>query len=252
MGMKKQIISVIVKIKCNPEILKKTIIILITSCVLIFSTISYFGQNKDDNSSPEIITSENEQQKSGYEDSSDKIETELNKENLAEVNEKIDAVIYVDIEGAIKNPGVIKLKPDTIVMDAIEAAGGLTSEANTKYINRASKLSDGDKIYIPTEADIINPDNQELFGNSSGFINSGTSGTGSNLSSDKNSTDAKININTADSENLQKLTGVGPATAQKIIDYRESYGKFSSLEDLMNVSGIGEKTFAKMKDHIEV
>lgn len=135
--------------------------------------------------------------------------------------------IVVDVGGSVKNPGVIKLPLNSRVIDAVVLAGGLSEPADTKRVNLAAILSDGEKIYIPS----IN----EVLEESSGEGESGL-----------------VNINTANSETLQKINGVGPSTAEKIISYRTSNGQFKKIEELMNISGIGEKTFAKFKNQITV
>jgi len=143
--------------------------------------------------------------------------------------------IYVDIAGAVKKPGVLKLEEDTRIYQAIEISGGLMAEADVSTINMAAKLKDENKIYIPEigeKLDIsINNNSQSI------------SGTGNNI---------QININTANSQELQELSGVGPSTAEKIIEYRELHGSFQKIEEIMNVSGIGVKTFDKFKDKIYI
>lgn len=159
-------------------------------------------------------------------------------ERIAE--EQSNAIIYVDIGGEVKNPMLAELPEGSRVDDAIKAAGGLTDKADITEINRAAFVEDGEKIYIPARID-----EDELAFNEGG--EGVTSDSGSLVYSD-----GKININTADAEELQTLTGVGPVTAQKIIDYRKENGRFSSTEDIKNVSGIGDKTFEKLKDDIRV
>lgn len=147
--------------------------------------------------------------------------------------EPVPIMIMVDVGGEVVNPMVVELEEGSRVEDAIKAAGGVTGNADLTEINRADFLDDGDKILIPSKQ-------QE--GSS---FDSGVKGSGYSLYSDD-----RININTADSEELQMLDGVGPATAQKIIDYREANGSFKKIEDIKNVSGIGDKTFEKLKDDI--
>ena len=142
------------------------------------------------------------------------------------------AQIYVDIGGQVKNPGVYTVKEGTRVFEVIEKAGGLTEDAFIEQINQAEAVTDGQKIVIPSSEDA----QQSLMPQTaSGKDSSGL-----------------VNINSADSETLQEIPGVGPATAEKIIAYRTENGRFSSIEDLKNVSGIGDKTFEKMKDKITV
>lgn len=136
--------------------------------------------------------------------------------------------IVVDVGGAVKNPKVIELNEGCRISDAIAAAGGLKENADLTNINRAAVLTDGEKLYIPSDGE------NELV---AGMTDAGNS---------------KVNINTATSEQLQTLNGVGPATAEKILDYRSSNGSFKTIEDLKNVSGIGEKTFEKLKEHIAI
>lgn len=142
------------------------------------------------------------------------------------------AQIYVDIGGQVKNPGVYTVKEGTRVFEVIEKAGGLTEDAFIEQINQAEAVTDGQKIVIPSSEDV----QQSLMPQTaSGKDSSGL-----------------VNINSADSQTLQEIPGVGPATAEKIIAYRTENGRFSSIEELKNVSGIGDKTFEKMKDKITV
>lgn len=142
--------------------------------------------------------------------------------------------IYVDIGGQVKNPGVYAVEDGARVFEVIEKAGGLTGDAAVDQFNRAETVTDGQKIWIPSEEELAEE------GGGTGPAVSGAAANG------------KININTADSQTLQEIPGVGPATAEKIIAYRTEQGRFSSIEQLKDVSGIGEKTFQKMKDKITV
>lgn len=158
---------------------------------------------------------------------------EVQSEDQAESDGKTAAAqIYVDIGGQVKNPGVYTVKEGTRVFEVIEKAGGLTEDASIEQINQAEAVTDGQKIVIPSSEDV----QQSLMPQTaSGKDSSGL-----------------VNINSADSQTLQEIPGVGPATAEKIIAYRTENGRFSSIEDLKNVSGIGDKTFEKMKDKITV
>ncbi len=158
----------------------------------------------------------------------------------AENNEKEEVesffdenLIIVDIDGAVANPMVIELPPDSRVEDAIIEAGGLRGDADVSNINRAAVLSDGEKIYIPStkeEVDGVMAGQAPLEGNHSPLVN----------------------INTADETILQQLNGVGPATARKIIEHREKNGRFVSPESIMDVSGIGEKTYEDIENDITI
>jgi competence protein ComEA len=150
------------------------------------------------------------------------------------------ATIFVDVAGAVRDPIVAELPAGSRVDDAIKAAGGLAADADMRTVNRATPLNDGDRVYIPAEGEaeaaLAVP---ESAATAAGGTPSAAQG-------------GKVNINTADSDTLQTLNGVGPATAQKIIDHRESHGLFASVDDLTDVSGIGEKTLEKLRPYITV
>ena len=134
--------------------------------------------------------------------------------------------IYVYVCGQVNNPGVVCLSMDARVYQAIEAAGGLTNEAAIGLINQAELLTDGQMVYVPME--------------------------GEDYTIAVSESDSKININTAGKDALMTLPGIGESRAQDIIDYRESTGGFQTIEDVMQVSGIKEAAFEKIKDYIKV
>ena len=146
------------------------------------------------------------------------------------------AKIYVHVAGEVKNPGMVELESDERVAVAIEKAGGATENAQLDSINLAKKCEDGEQISVPSKV------STETSGVSSAETADATTSSTSN--------NGKVNINTADASGLQQISGIGPSKAQKIITYREQNGKFKSVEDLTNVSGIGEKTLASIKDQI--
>lgn len=142
--------------------------------------------------------------------------------------------VKVEIKGEIQKPGVYSMSYGSRLEDLILKAGGLTEKADKEKLpSLAKKLRDEECIIIPDK-------------NSAPAatvpVSSTTGGSGSDL----------ININTGNQAELEKIPGVGPVTAQKIIDYREKHGDFQSIEDMKNIGGIGEKTFEKMKDKITV
>ncbi len=141
--------------------------------------------------------------------------------------------LVVHVDGAVAVPGVYELPEGSRVNDAIECAGGLAADADTSGINLAATIQDGEKIYVPAEGEEVS---------STGSVSSDLGGSSSAASSS-----GLVNINTADATELQLLPGVGEATAAAIIEDREANGPFSSPEDIMRVSGIGEKKFAKME-----
>lgn len=166
-------------------------------------------------------------------------------EIISEEEEAEKKEIFVDVQGAVERPGLYKLSSDSRVNDALVVAGGLNIEADrewfNKNINLAQKLSDGIKIYIPTKEEA----EKEGLGT---LGSSGSLGSGEVIGV----TTGKININTASKSQLESLPGIGPAFAQRIIDYRNSNGPFGKVEDLVKVSGIGEKTLEKIKDKITI
>ena len=164
------------------------------------------------------------------------------------------AMIYVDVCGAVANPGVFQLAAGSRVFQAIEAAGGYLPEAALTCVNRAGVLTDGQQLYILTQEEMERQgrDPVEMAGASDGQMN-GSAGTGQNTGMTAQvQQDNRININTADEAQLTMLTGIGATRAQAIIAYREENGPFAAIEDIMNVQGIKEGTFAKIKDEIVV
>ena len=164
------------------------------------------------------------------------------------------AMIYVDVCGAVANPGVFQLAAGSRVFQAIEAAGGYLPEAALTCVNRAGVLTDGQQLYILTQEEMEQQglDPAEMAGASDGQMN-GSAGTGQNTGiAAQAQQDNRININTADEAQLTTLTGIGATRAQAIIAYREENGPFAAIEDIMNVQGIKEGTFAKIKDEIVV
>jgi competence protein ComEA len=159
------------------------------------------------------------------------------------VEREAEAHFVVHVDGAVGEPGVVELTgTDLRVYDAVGLAGGLLDDADTSQVNLAEPLSDGAKIHIPREgeqAEQPEGSQQPLAGQAQ---TSGATGSGQAT--------LLVNINTATSEELQTLSGVGEATAQAIIEERQRGGPFAAPEDLMRVPGIGEKKFAKVKDSI--
>ena len=150
----------------------------------------------------------------------------------------VDTEVYVDVDGAVASPGVYRLKDGARVAQAIDAAGGLTPDADVTGLNRASKVADGQKIYVPKVGE------QQANASGGGSDDSAVSTSGVSDSA------GLVNINTASAAELQTLSGIGPSMAQSIIDERTKNGAFASVDDLMRVSGIGEKKLAKIKDCI--
>ena len=159
-------------------------------------------------------------------------EKEVKKEEKEESTEQ--DLITVDVKGAVKSPGIYDLPVGSRVHDAVQKAGGLTEEADSKSLNLAQKVSDEALVYVPSKG-------EEAASQQTG------SGTPPSTSKDK-----KVNLNKASLEELKQVKGLGGKRAQDIIDHREANGKFKSVDELKKVSGIGAKTIEKLKDYVTV
>ena len=159
-------------------------------------------------------------------------EKEVKKEEKEEPLEQ--DLITVDVKGAVKSPGIYDLPVGSRVHDAVQKAGGLTEEADSKSINLAQKISDEALVYVPTKGE-------------EAASQQAASGTTPSTSKEK-----KINLNKASLEELKQVKGLGGKRAQDIIDHREANGKFKSVDELKKVSGIGAKTIEKLKDYVTV
>lgn len=162
-------------------------------------------------------------------------EKDLDSVNKVDVKREI----YVDIGGAVTKPGVYKVNTGTRLFQVIEMAGGLLGNAITDDINQAKEVFDGEKVIIPDET------SQKI---STEVSNENNRNYGNNISE----ANGKININSADSATLQEIPGIGPSKADKIIEYRTNVGPFKTIEDIKNISGIGDKTFETIKEFIIV
>jgi len=162
--------------------------------------------------------------------------------------------IRVDVEGAVKKPGLYTFAQGTRVGDAIERAGGMKASAAKGAINLAQVLDDGVQVYVPTKAEAraqgTGGSAQGATAGSSGSGAVGSAASGASAGAQTGGSADKVNLNTATLEQLQTLPGVGPVLAQSIVDYREQTGPFGSVEDLKKVSGIGDTRFARLKDSV--
>lgn len=155
-----------------------------------------------------------------------------------EDEEKEEEKIIIHITGEVEESGVIELEKGARISDAIEEAGGATEEADLSNVNLAYSLSDGQKIKIPN----INEENEETIIEEKAGKNIIIEGNNKN--------DEKTNINTANQTELETLPGIGPSIALKIINYRNEHGKFEKIEDIKNVSGIGDSKYENIKEYI--
>lgn len=189
---------------------------------------------------------------SSEEDSEEDSEGDSKEDSKDPEEEKEAELVFVHVCGAVVSPGVYGMEAEARVYEAVSCAGGLREDAAGEAVNQAQKVTDGERIYIPTreeveagltlqaETDMIQPEK------------------GANGSTDEvggvrtGNTDGKLNINTASFEELKTLNGIGDTRAESILKYREEHGGFQTIEDLMNVEGIKEGVFEKIKDRITV
>lgn len=159
-------------------------------------------------------------------------------EKLTTAEPEVISTYKVDVKGAVQKPGVYEFTTGDRVTDIIQKAGGFKNEADSKQVNMAQLVEDEMVIYIPAKGEMVDTSNQTV-AESSG-----------NVAADK--TDGTINLNKATSEELQELPGIGPSKATAILQKREELGSFKNVEDLKEVTGIGDKTFEKLKELITV
>lgn len=162
-------------------------------------------------------------------------------DNIADTAENISAddKITVYVSGEVTSPGVVTLGKDSRIKDAVAACGDFTPLADKGRINLAQKLTDGMQVNVPALAQNSQPTADNRAANAPSAAKDGSNA-------------AMVNINTATKDELDTLPGVGPATAEKIIEYRETNGYFKSIEDIKNVRGIGEAKFSKMQSRIQI
>ena len=153
--------------------------------------------------------------------------------------EKEENEIIIHITGEVENEGIVKIDKNSRLADVIEEAGGTTKDADLSKINLAYEVKDGQKIYIPNVEEELEEE----------YI---TDDAGEGVLPEENIKSEKVNINTAKQTELETLSGIGPSTALKIIDYRNENGEFKSIEDLKNVPGIGDSKFEAIKEDISV
>ena len=169
-----------------------------------------------------------------------------------------EETIVVHVSGAVNIEGIVELEAGSRIANAIEKAGGVKENADMTDINLAYPLEDGMKIHIPTKEETgANKNNENTLAesyvtSSSGGVNSKEATNSTQGNSTTSTSSKKVNINTASQEELDSLPGIGPSIASKIIDYREQNGKFNSVEEIKEVSGIGEAKYEKIKDSITI
>lgn len=240
----KKIITKIKKIDKDYVIIGVIVIAVIIFMIINLGKIKEF-ENKDNDKITNVessINTENDKNEENKEQKDDNSKEQI-------VN---GGGIFVHIDGYINNPGVYEIKENDRIKTLIDKAGGFKEGYSIKNINLAAKLSDGDKIYIPSVSEEKNSEN-----NNNNNININSSGKGQNVKTDRNNVsimknNSKININTANISELKQITGIGESTANKIIDYRENVGKFKKIEDIKEVKGIGDAKYESLKNKITI
>lgn len=167
------------------------------------------------------------------------------KADVVSEDEAVSKYIFVDVCGAVNVPGVYQMAEGSRIFHAIEMAGGFAGDAARDIVNQAEVLSDGQQIRIYT-----NQEAEELKLGEGQSLMAGSSGTGADAGQSQEN--ALVDINQADKDTLMTLTGVGASRAEAILAYRQQHGGFSSIEELMQVDGIKEKIYEKLKDKITV
>lgn len=222
-------------IKINKPILITLIIILLL--------IGYYIYYQNSNIYKEFETSSNKEELLPYENEQEKNEEQEEISNQEETIEDVE-IILVHITGEVKNVGVVELEKGARIIDAVNKAGGFTEYADTEEVNLAYELSDGIQIYIPGKKEDIDNNERKYI----------TTNSGDNVVMEEKrmeeSNNILININEATQTELETLPGIGPSIALKIISYREKEGKFLTIEDIKNVSGIGDNKFENIKELI--
>ena len=172
--------------------------------------------------------------------SNSKTESEKASQSGTDAEEGLPETLYVHVCGAVNAPGVYELKTDARIYEALEAAGGMTEDAAADWINQAEALSDGERIYVPTQEET-----EESAQSVSGRWADPNGNAGGSVSD-------KINIITAAKEELMTLSGIGASKAESILKYRQEHGNFQNIEDLKKIEGIKDGVFNKIKDDITV
>lgn len=181
------------------------------------------------------LVSESDTEKGEEQAEVEETQEALQKEKVSET------MIYVDIGGAVKNPGVYMIPEESRMFQVVELAGGFTEDAEKNLVNQADILKDGQKIYIYTIQEAKELEEQGLL-----------SSEQTDITGTLEQVNGKVNINLADKDTLMTLSGIGETRAEAILKFREEHGGFGNIEELMQVEGIKEKTYDKIKDSITV
>lgn len=223
--------------------MRNVVKLIVIAIVVVIGSIISIKNLKDINEG--YIVSDIENKNEVYEESKT-IDINNNTKNIMQISKvetSLNDKVTIYISGEVKNPGVVELKYDARLADGVDLCGGLTEGANLNGINLAMKIKDEGHYIIPK----VGEETKDTVVNDNEYRNENNT-----LNEPESNNDNKININTADLSELDSLPGFGQVTAQKIIEYRQEHTKFNSIEELMNIKGIGEKKFNNVKDYIYV
>lgn len=201
------------------DLLKKSSFFILISIVIIF--IFFFSKDESIPKDEELISS------------ASTLNSEVPMKEVLNDSASQQDTIYVDVKGAVEQPGVYEMTTENRVKDVIEKAGGLTKDADQSQVNLAQKVHDEMIIMVPELPDF-------------------TVDSGQAAETISGNMDGKVRINYATQDEIESLPGIGPSKAQAIIQHREEFGLFQTVEDLLEISGIGEKTLENMKDNIQI
>lgn len=199
---------------------------LIMTTLLAVGLLLFSNQPRSD-STPEI--------NSGFYSASSVTSMASSASGVATQTSATNITMYVDVKGAVKQPGLKKVDQSMRVIDAIQLAGGFASNADQKQVNLAQRLTDQQVVYIPKHGE-----------EAPATANGGTTAAGASSEA------PQVNLNTADITQLQQLDGVGEKKAEKILAYRQEHGQFQSIEELKEVNGFGDKTLERLKPQLAV
>ena len=232
---------------------RKIVIIIGILVIILVGWKIYDLKNFEEINSDEILTS----------NSNDNLKGNITSNEKEKNEDEEEEIMAVHVTGEVKNPGVVRVKEGSRIEDIIEAAGGLTENADITDVNLAFVVEDGMKIRIPSNDDedskknnsgeeVDEKEKNQIESKNNEYITQ-DSGKGVIVSNESNELSSSIvNINTASQTELEELPGIGPSISSRIIEYRNQKGNFKKIEDVKNVTGIGDSKFEKIKDLIKV
>lgn len=213
--------------------------LLIVAVILTVCLAAGCGRGKEGSTLEEVSLQSADSETAEEKDTSEEQMSENASEETSGREKKSEEKLCVFVCGQVAAPGVYELAPDSRIYQAVEAAGGLLETAAGDYVNQAEPVADGQRVYIPSVEEVQTEGSRP-------------DSAGGDVSLSTAASDGRVNLNTAGKEELMTLTGIGERKAEAIIQYRETSGGFGSIEELMQVEGIKEGTFEKIKEDIVI